>query len=152
MDNLPDNFLIRSIKIEDADDIGRIQTSITKSPVEIDFRQVIEEQAQRDKDASFVAEIEGRVAGFMISYIVYGGFGLEKSAWIATLGVDPQFMGRGIGKRLAEEILGVCRDRGIKYVFTSVRWDSVDLLSFFKALDFDRSNFFNLYKKLEQKE
>ena len=146
---MPENFLVRSIKIEDADDIGRIQASITKSPAKIDFRQIIEEQVQRDKDASFVAEVDGKVVGFMISYIVYGGFGLEKSAWIATLGVDPQFMGRGIGKRLAEEILGVCRDRGIKYVFTSVRWDSVDLLSFFKTLDFDRSNFINLRKELD---
>jgi len=146
---LPADFLIRSIKIEDADDIGRIQASITKSPVEIDFRQVIEEQAQRDKDASFVAEIDGRVAGFMISYIVYGGFGLEKSAWIATLGVAPKFMGRGIGKKLAEEILAVYRGMGINDIYTSVRWDSVDLLSFFKTLGFDRSNFINLRKELE---
>ena len=145
---MPENFLVRSIKIEDADDIGRIQASITKSPAKIDFRQIIEEQVQGDKDASFVAEVDNRIVGFMISYIVYGGFGLEKSAWIATLGVDPQFMGRGIGKRLAKEILRVCRDRGIKYVFTSVRWDSVDLLSFFKTLDFDRSNFINLRKEL----
>jgi len=149
MDNLPADFLIRSIKIEDADDIGRILAAITKSPVEIDFRQVIEEQVQSDKDASFVAEIDGRVAGFMISHIVYGGFGLEKSAWIVTLGVDPKFMGRNIGNKLAEEILGVYRDRGIKHVFTSVRWDSVDLLSFFKTLDFDRSNFINLRKDLD---
>jgi ribosomal protein S18 acetylase RimI-like enzyme len=149
MDNLPDNFLVRSIKIEDADDIGRIQASITKSPAKIDFRQVIEEQIQSDKDASFVAEVDNRIVGFMISYIVYGGFGLEKSAWIATLGVDPQFMGQGIGKRLAKEILRACRDMGIKHVFTSVRWDSVDLLSFFKTLDFDRSNFINLRKELD---
>lgn len=148
MNNLPANFLIRSIKIEDADDIGRIMTAITKAPAKIDFRQVIEEQVQSDKDASFVAEIDGRVAGFMISHIVYGGFGLEKSAWIVTLGVDPQFMGRDIGKKLAEEIFRVYRDRGIKYVFTSARWDSVDILSFFKTLDFDRSSFINLRKEL----
>ncbi len=146
---MPDNFIIRSMKIEDADDIGRIQASITKSPAKIDFRQVIEEQIQSDKDASFVAEVDNRIVGFMISYIVYGGFGLEKSAWIATLGVDPQFMGQGIGKRLAKEILRACRDMGIKHVFTSVRWDSVDLLSFFKTLDFDRSNFINLRKELD---
>jgi len=42
MDNLPDNFLVRSIKIEDADNIASIQASITKSPAKIDFRQVIE--------------------------------------------------------------------------------------------------------------
>ena len=149
MDNLPANFLIRKIKIEDADDIGRIQAAITKSPAKIDFRQIIEEQVQSDKDASFVAEIDGKVVGFMISRIVYGGFGLEKGAWIVTLGVDPQFMGRDIGKKLAEKIFRAYRDRGIKHVFTSVPWDSVDLLSFFKTLDFDRSNFINLRKKLD---
>ncbi|RPJ10835.1 MAG: GNAT family N-acetyltransferase, partial [Desulfobacteraceae bacterium] len=41
------------------------------------------------------------------------------------------------------------REKGIKDVYTSVRWDSVDLLSFFKTLGFDRSNFINLKKSLE---
>jgi len=146
---LPANFLIRRIRIEDADDMGRIMAAITQASEKIDFRQIIEEQVQSDKDASFVAEIDGKVVGFMISHIVYGGFGLEKSAWIVTLGVEPQFMGRDIGKKLAEEIFRVYRDRGIQYVFTSVRWDSADLLSFFKTLDFERSSFINLRKELD---
>ena len=149
MDNPLENLLIRKIKIEDADDIARIQAAITKAPAEIDFRQIIDEQVRKNEDASFVAEINGKIAGYMISYIVYGGFGLEKSAWIATLGVDSKFMGQGIGKRLAEEIFSVYRDMGIKYIFTSVRWDSADLLSFFKTLGFDRSNFINLRKDLD---
>jgi len=146
---LPANFLIRRIRIEDADDMGKIMAAITQASEKIDFRQIIEEQVQSDKDASFVAEIDGKVVGFMISHIVYGGFGLEKSAWIVTLGVEPQFMGRDIGKKLAEEIFRVYRDRGIQYVFTSVRWDSADLLSFFKTLDFERSSFINLRKELD---
>ena len=103
MDNLLENLLIRRIEIEDAADLTRIQAAITKTPTKIDFRQVIEEQVRKNEDASFVAEIDGKVAGYMISYIVYGGVGLEKSAWIATLGVDTKFIGQGIGKRLAEE-------------------------------------------------
>ncbi|MFO7600874.1 MAG: GNAT family N-acetyltransferase, partial [Candidatus Desulfacyla sp.] len=70
-------------------------------------------------------------------------------AWIATLGVDPKFMGQGIGKKLAEAILAVYREKGINDIYTTVRWDSVDLLSFFKTLGFDRSNFINLRKDLE---
>ncbi len=149
MDELLENLQIRKIKAEDASDIGSIQAAITKSPTYIDFRQIIEEQVRKDEDASFVAEIGGKVVGYMISYIVYGGFGLEKGAWIATLGVAPKFMGQGIGKRLAEEILAVYREKGINDIYTSVRWDSVDLLSFFKTLGFDRSNFINLRKELD---
>ena len=149
MDELVKNLQIRKIKAEDASDIGSIQAAITKSPTNIDFRQIIEDQVRKDEDASFVAEIDGRVVGYMISYIVFGGFGLEKGAWIATLGVDPKFMGQGIGKRLAEEILEVYRKKGVNDIYTSVRWDSVDLLSFFKTLGFDRSNFINLRKELD---
>lgn len=149
MDRMKEDFNIREIRVEDADKIAGIQTAITKSPTGIDFRHIIEEQLRKKEAASFVAEIDGRVVGYMISYIVYGGYGLEESAWIATLGVDPKFMGRGIGKRLAEEILEVYRNRRVKYIFTSVRWDSVDLLSFFKTLGFDRSEFVNLKKELE---
>ena len=149
MDELLKNLQIRKIKAEDASHIGSIQAAITKSPTNIDFRQIIEEQVRKDEDVSFVAEIDGKVVGYMISYIVFGGFGLEKGAWIATLGVEPKFMGRGIGKRLAEEILTVYREKGINDIYTSVRWDSVDLLSFFKTLGFDRSNFINLRKELD---
>lgn len=144
-----ENLQIRKIKAEDASDISQIQSAITKSSPTIDFRQIIEQQVRKDEDVSFVAEIGDKVVGYMISYIVYGGFGLEKGAWIATLGVDPKFMGRGIGKKLAEEILAVYREKGINDIYTSVRWDSVDLLSFFKTLGFDRSNFINLRKELD---
>jgi len=148
MDNSLKNLIIRKIKAEDAAEIGRIDAVITKSPKTTDFRQIIEEHLRKNEDASFVAEINGRIVGYMISYTVYAGFGVEKSAWIATLGVDPKLMGQGIGKRLAEEILEVYRQRGISNIFTSVRWDSVDLLSFFKTLGFDRSNFINLRRVL----
>jgi ribosomal protein S18 acetylase RimI-like enzyme len=146
MNILSKDLVIRKIKPEDADEMSRIEAVITKSPDRTDFRQIIVKQVRKDEDASFVAEIDGKVAGYMISYTVYAGFGVEKSAWIATLGVDPKFMGQGIGKMLAEEILRVYEERGIRNIFTSVRWDSVDLLSFFKTLGFDRSDFINLRK------
>jgi ribosomal protein S18 acetylase RimI-like enzyme len=148
MNKILENLKIRRIRLEDADPISKIQSAITKATGNIDFRHIIEEQVRRDEDVGFVAEIDGKVAGYMISYIIYGGFGLEKSAWIATMGVDPKLMGQGIGKRLADEIFKVYRQKGIKNIFTAVRWDSVDLLSFFKSADFDRSDFINLRKEL----
>ncbi|HDG97881.1 MAG: GNAT family N-acetyltransferase [Deltaproteobacteria bacterium] len=143
------NLVIRNIRPEDAQQIGKIQSSITKSGPQIDFEYIIEKRLKGSDDVSFVAEIDGKVVGYMISYLVYGGFGLEKTAWIATLGVDPKYMGQGIGRRLAKEILEAYRKKGIHYIFTSVRWDSADLLSFFKTLGFDRSDFVNLRKKLD---
>lgn len=139
---------IRKIKPEDAKELERIQSLITRSPSKTDFKKIIQDQLNKDKDVSLVAEVKGRIVGYMISYVIYAGFGIDKSAWIATFGIDPKFMGQGIGKRLAEEIFKKYQKMGIKNIYTSVRWDSVDLLSFFKTLGFDRSEFINLRKEL----
>ena len=147
--DLTDKVLIRKLKKEDADQISRIQASITQTSVTIDFRKIVEDRVKNAEEANFVAEYEGKVVGFMISYILLGGFGIEKSAWIAMFGVDPKFMGQGIGKELGEEIFNFYREMGIRNIYTTVRWDSTDLLSFFKTLGFDRSNFINLRKTLE---
>jgi ribosomal protein S18 acetylase RimI-like enzyme len=141
-----DKVQIRRLRKEDADEISRIYAAITLQAVDQDFKKVVEDHAQREEEACFVAEREGKVVGFMISYILTAGFGMAKSAWIATLGVDPKFMGQEIGANLAEEIFKYYKSRGIENVYTSVRWDSTDMLSFFKARGFDRSNFINLRK------
>lgn len=137
------------MKKTDAEAIGKIDAAITKAPSLLDFKQIVSEEIKRAVDTSYVAEIKGKVVGFMISYMTYGNFGAERCAWIAMFGVDPKWMGQGIGKRLAEEIFKVYKEKGITEVFTSVRWDATDILSFFKTLGFERSNFINLWKKVE---
>jgi len=144
-----ENVLIRRLKEEDVDEIGRIQERITKTVVTPDFLEIVREYAQKPNNACFVAEHDGHPVGFMISSILSGIFGIERSAWIAILGVDPKYMGRDIGKALAAEIMAFYEEKGIKNIYTSVRWDSTDLLSFFKTLGFDRSNFINLRRVLD---
>lgn len=141
-----DKIRIRRMQKEDADQIIKIEAAITKAADGMDLKQIIEEQVQKKSDASFVAESEGRIVGYMISYTTSGNFGIDKSAWISVMGVDPKYMGQGIGVKLAETIFSHYKKLGITDVFTSVRWDFTDLLSFFKTLGFDRSNFIHLRK------
>jgi len=140
---------IRRLKIEDAEEITRIYAAITRKPASPDFKRVVEDHARREDGACFVAEMNGQLVGFMISTILTAGFGMPKSAWIATLGVSPDHMGQGIGAAMAEEIFASYRSHGIENLYTAVRWDSTDMLSFFKTLGFDRSNFINLRKVLK---
>ncbi len=144
-----DNILIRKLNREDAEEVSKIYLSITKTTSVGDFKKNVAKQAQRDEDASFLAEMNGKVVGYLISYTLTGGFGIAKSAWVANLGVNPKFMGQGIGEKMAVEIFKYYRNKGIKDIYTSVRWDSTDLLSFFKTLGFDRSDFINLKKNLD---
>ncbi|GAF76048.1 unnamed protein product [marine sediment metagenome] len=143
------NLIIRGLEVRDSEDISRIQEAVTKEPSTIDYYRIVEEELKKEDRVSFVAELDGKVVGFMITYILYGGFGLEKSAWIGLFGVEPKYMGSGIGKRMAREVFDVLMKINIKNIFTSVKWDSVDLLSFFKSLGFDRCNFINLKKTFD---
>ena len=143
-----ENFQIRRLEADDANAITEIYAAITRRSVEPDFKKVVEGHAQNGEEACFVAEHEGKVVGFMISYILTAGFGETKSAWIATVGVNPEFMGQGIGAEMARKIFEIYNAAGIEKVYTSVRWDSTDLLSFFKTLGFDRSAFINLKKAI----
>jgi len=143
------NLIIRRLEVRDSEDISRIQEAITKEPSTIDYHKVVQEEVKKDNRVSFVAELDGKVVGFIITYILYGGFGLEKSAWIGLFGVEPKYMGSGIGKRMAKEVFDELTKMNIKNIFSSVKWDSIDLLSFFKSLGFDRCEFINLKKVID---
>jgi len=145
-----ENIRIRALEAADADDIAHIYSAIIRKPLGSDFTALIENHARNTNDICFVAEVDGRVVGFMISYILPFSFGIEQSAWIATLGVDPEFMGHRIGDTLARKIFKSYQEMGIKRVYTSVPWNSVDVLSFFNHLEFERSSFINLTKNLDQ--
>lgn len=144
-----EHLIIRKLNGEDARDVSRINAMITRKPAKDEFRRMVEELAQSTGNMSYVAEYQGKIVGYMITYLLSGGFGMEKSAWIADVGVEPKFMGQGIGKALANEIFKFYSDKKIKNIYTSVRWDSTDMLSFFKTLGFDRSNFINLRREME---
>ena len=143
-----DRICVRNLRREDAAQISKIDAAITRMPHRLDFKSIVDDVAKKDGAASFVAESGGKVVAFMISYVTMGNFGTDQSAWIAMFGVDPKFMGRGIGQQLAEKIFSFYKERGIKDIYTSVRWDSTDILSFCKTLGFERSEFVHLKRAL----
>lgn len=140
---------IRKIKIEDISEIVNIQESILKKKVSKKWIQMVENHLKKEEALGFVALKDGQVAGFIIGQIKGEGFGLEESGWIEVVGVHPRQMGSGIGRALAEKLFQFFKKEGVRDIHTTVRWDAGDMLSFFKAIGFDRSPFINLSKHLD---
>lgn len=95
---------------------------------------------RRDPDASQVAELDGKVVGFMLSDLRGGEFGLEEaSGWIERFGVDPDYQGRSIGRRLFEAVVEHMKRQGAMTVRTLVDEKDSDLASFLRAVGFQNA-------------
>lgn len=95
---------------------------------------------RRAPETSVVAEVDGKVAGFMLGEVRSGEFGLEEpTGWIEVLGVDPDQRGKALGRRMAEAVLEYFRVQGAHKVRTLVDEEREDIRSFFSSLGFEPS-------------
>ena len=136
------------IKAEDVPQIIAIQQAITQKKVSRRWVQMVENHLRKQDAVGFVATRDNKVIGFIVGEVKGEGFGLEQSGWIEVVGVHPSQMGVGIGHALAHRLFQSFKRKGIRDVYTAVRWDAVDMLSFFKSIGFDRSEFINLIRRL----
>ena len=92
---------------------------------------------RRDPEASQVAEVDGRVVGFMLAELRAGEFGLEEpSGWVERFGIDPDHRGRDLGAGMFEAIVQHFRGEGALAVRTLVDMKDEKVAGFLKALGF----------------
>jgi predicted N-acetyltransferase YhbS len=86
---------------------------------------------------SLVAELEGRVVGFIMVRVDYGEFGrTEPVAVMDTIGVHPDFGHHDVGSALISQLLANLAGLRIERVRTVIPWDNFDLQSFFQKQGF----------------
>jgi GNAT superfamily N-acetyltransferase len=115
---------------------------------------------------ALVAELEGKVVGFIMGYVSGWEFGVpDTTGWIDTLGVDPEYQRRGIGRALFNALIenfrhtgieqkpGIDEDeepsiQGVNVVYTLTNWNDWDLIQFYNAMGFKKGEMLNLKLKL----
>ena len=138
---------IRPLKVEDIEAASSIQERITKKPTPEHWKDEIRDHIRRSRNECLAAEIDGNLVGFIIGEAKTLEFGLDRSGWIVAIAVDPEFMGQGVGRALGKALLERFESQNIKEVYTAVRWDSSDLLAFFKSIGFKVSQFVSLERR-----
>jgi len=146
------NITIRSMKEKDINQAADIHRRVVREGLGQKMRYAIEELfksfIKKSPKTCIVAEKDNKVAGFVIGSIKEWSFGVERSGWIEMIEVDPKIMGEGIGKKLGEALIQHFKKEKITEVYTSLKWDSSDLIAFFKSIGFDKSSFINLERGL----
>jgi len=108
---------------------------------------------------ALVAELEGKVVGFILGYVSGWEFGIPDTVgWINALGVDPDFQRCGIGRKLFNALIEIfkksgkqetletkdLRVEGVNVVYTLASWNDWDLLQFYHAMGFKKGEMLTL--------
>jgi len=158
------NVIIRELMAEDIDAIIGIDTKVMgEAKPEYWRRKLALYLSERDLQAitaanqyfsgidpqlARVADVNGKVVGFIIGEIRSWEFRQPPTGWITALAISPDCRRQGIARRLLVEVLDYFREKGLENVRTMVEWSDGEVLSFFTAMGFDRGPFIELEKKL----
>ena len=105
--------VIRKMRADDLEAVMDILGKWNMAPIIASASQPTPEREHVETDNTFVADLRGRLVG-VASYLVRG----DGRAETASLAVDPEFLGCGIGYRLQESRLEDMRARGIRHLRT----------------------------------
>jgi len=95
---------------------------------------------RRDPECCQVAEVDGKVVGFMLADLRGGEFGLEeRSGWIERFGIDPDHRGRDLGRQMFAAIVRRLHDQDAATVRTLVDTGDAPVAGFLGALGFTPS-------------
>ena len=100
-------------------------------------RKLTEALTESDVRISLVAELDGVPAGFIMARVDLGEFGrVETTAVIDTIGVDPDYRNRGVGRALISQLLANLGTLRVEKVRTEVDWQDYDLLAYLRRSGF----------------
>jgi len=146
MSNFLDKLTLRVMEHADLDYIVEIDTKVLgESRRDYWVNKIIRMSESRPPDASLVAEIDGKVIGFILGEVSGWEFKVPNNiGWIDTIGIDPDYQNRGIAKELANGLIANLKNYGVDTIYTLVNWNDWDLLQFFHAMGFSRGDMINL--------
>ena len=105
-----------------------------------------------DPDYCFVADVAGRVAGFILASIIEKeGTAWKKYGYVGWMGVDEAFQRTALGSRLYRRLEQRLREDGVRMVIADTQGDNDNAIAFFKAIGFSvRSEHLWLAKTLRR--
>lgn len=145
-----DRVEVSSLRERDLADLVRIDRQITgRARDDYIARKVREALLDSGLRVSLTARVDGIVAGFIMARLDYGDFGhMEPVATMDTIGVSPDFAGRGVGKALVSQLLANLSALTVERVETSVASGDLALLGFLYRCGFRPSRRLAFAKKI----
>ena len=137
--------VIRTMVPSDLDRIVEIDIKVLEKPRPEYWEMKLELEEKRPGVSSLVAELDGKVIGFIIGDASRWEYGVpENVGWIDTIGVDPDYQRKGIAKVLFTGMTNNLKKVGVDTIYTFVGRRDWILLKFFNSLGFQKGDMINL--------
>ena len=105
---------------------------------------------RRQQRFFLVAEVDGRIEGYVIGEVRDWEFGFPRVGWVFAINVRSEARLAGTGSRLLEAICAGFRKLGVTTVRTLLSRDNHLILSFFRSQGMMAAPFIPLEKRLEE--
>lgn len=139
---------IRPMEPEDIDNVLAIDRKISGVRRAVTYTDLITGDLGGVLDLSFVAEVDGQVAGFILARLAYVGEPVMEVGLIQILGVDPDYWRQGIATKLVNVLLERCQSKGLKTVRIMVNERDSQLQGLFQRLGFRRGQLIDYTRTL----
>lgn len=129
---------IRLMRESDVDAVVRIDEAATGRARPRYFELMLQRAlTSAGLQISLVAEVEGRVSGYLIGSLYYGEYGMtEPTATIEAIGVEPGLRRNRIAHELFEQLRRNVAAIGATSIRTEVDWSRFELLAFLRSEGF----------------
>jgi GNAT superfamily N-acetyltransferase len=146
--DLKEPVKLRVLTMRDLNAVADIDESLLGTR-RVEYWETRLEKAETSGVPSLAAEVNGRVAGFILGNASGWEYGIpENVAWIDTLGVRNEYKKKGIARLLFKEMFSMFKKVGVDTIYVFVSWKDRDLLQFFDKMGFKRGDMINLEMKI----
>jgi len=139
---------IRPMEPEDIDSVLAIDRKISGVRRAVTYTDLITGDLGGVLDLSFVAEVDGQVAGFILARRAYVGEPVTEVGLIQILGVDPDYWRQGIASKLVNALLDTCQSKKLNAVRIMVNERDSQLQGLFAHMGFRRGQLIDYTKTL----
>jgi len=143
--NTPRKILVRNYNSEDLTDIKKILTEYISPTDRVWDNNMVEafisDALREQPDGVFVAELDGKVAGF--AAVIFRDW--QNIAYLDYIQVKTSEMRKGVGHNLIEKCINWSKMKGARIVYTETGRNNVRAIEFYKKHGFQITGYIPEY-------